>query len=182
MEDLANFITVCKETNPLKKVKILGFSAKGNAILASQGKPCLLLLAKQCVEDPVIAIVPDNPAPVMPVASSTPTAEVRSYVRSTQVEHFLPTEKWILEASKIILPISTNGQLQKWRNDPDGLRRKSKLLAEKVLARYQDSFRQDLMIEAKELANIGFGFLSAQMMMSSTLMDVIYLKTKRPDI
>jgi hypothetical protein len=90
-------------------------------------------LAKQCVKDPVIAIVPDIPAPVMPVAIS-PTAEVRSYVRSTQVEDFLPTEEWILEASKIILPISTNGQLQKWRNDPEGLKCKSKLLGEKVLA------------------------------------------------
>jgi hypothetical protein len=141
MEDLANFITVRKETNPLKKVKIPGFSAKGNVILASQGKPCLLrLLAKQCVEDSVIAIIPDIPAPVLPV-TITPMAEVRSYVPSTQVEDFLPTEEWILEASKIILLTSTNGQLQKWRNDPDGLRRKSKLLAENFWPVYQDSFR-----------------------------------------
>jgi hypothetical protein len=62
---------------------------------------------KLTVHNNIIAIVPDIPAPIMPVAS-TPTAEVRSYVRSTQVEHFLPTEGWILEASKIILPISTN--------------------------------------------------------------------------
>jgi hypothetical protein len=47
LEELANFVTDRKETNPLLKVKMAGFSMKGNPIAASQGKPCLLLLSRK---------------------------------------------------------------------------------------------------------------------------------------
>jgi hypothetical protein len=50
LEELANFVTVRKETNPLSKVKMAGFSTKGNPIAASQGKPCLLLCQKNVLE------------------------------------------------------------------------------------------------------------------------------------
>ena len=134
LEQLSDFVKVRKVQNPLSPLKIPGAKNKGKPIDASQGKPCLLLLAKQFIEDDVIATEPDIPEPVMPIAIS-PNFEVRNYFRAMEVEDFIPSEQWIADASRVVLPIATNAQVQKWTNDLDGLRRESQLLAKKVLNR-----------------------------------------------
>ena len=76
-----------------------------------------------------------------------------------EVEDFIPSEQWVAEASMIVLPITTNGQVQKWTNDLDGLRRESQILAKKVLDRLP-GFLQTRVFEASQKVNCHWVWMS----------------------